>query len=301
VNPPVTIVGAPTSIGIKPYENGEPRDVDEAPAVLRRAGLARRIDAAYAGEVIAPPYRDFTRRSEQVRNESEIIGYTRELADRIAASISREHFVLVLGGDCSIVLAGLLGLRRGGRRRVGLAYLDAHADFATPAESRTGSAASMCLGLAVGRGETTLAHLDRETPLVDMYDVALIGRRDEGQPWYGHDALHASAVLDVPHAVARRTGYAKVADAALARIARPDLDGFWIHLDADVIDPVVMPAVDSPEPDGPGLGDMAALLRPLAHHPKALGMELTIYDPRLDPDEICANRLVELLGDVFGE
>jgi arginase family enzyme len=77
--------------------------------------------------------------------------------------------------------------------------------------------------------------------------------------------------------------------------ARADLDGFWIHLDADVLDAAVMPAVDSPEPGGPDLDQLAGLLRPLVNHPKALGMELTIYDPKLDPDLTCGTRLVGLL------
>jgi len=73
------------------------------------------------------------------------------------------------------------------------------------------------------------------------------------------------------------------------------LAGFWIHVDADVLDPAVLPAVDSPEPGGPGLEELAELLAPLVGHPGALGMELTIYDPVLDPGEICAERLVALL------
>ena len=299
MNRPITIVGAPTNIGIKPYESGEPRGLDQAPAVLRRLGLVRALGAADAGDVIPPPYRDFTRRPGHVRNEPELVGYIGALADRVATAASSEQFVLVLGGDCSIVLAGLLALRRSGRPRVGLAYIDAHADYATPVESRTGSAASMCLGLAVGRGETPLAHFAGDGPLVQTHDVALIGRRDEAEPWYGHDALHASAVLDMPHATVGEGGYDNLVEPVLERIARADLDGFWIHLDADVINPDVMPAVDSPEPGGPGLEDIAQLLKPLVSHPKALGMELTIYDPLLDADESCASGLVELVSEVF--
>ena len=71
--------------------------------------------------------------------------------------------------------------------------------------------------------------------------------------------------------------------------------GFWILVDADVLNPLVMPAVGSPEPGGPGIDELAAFLAPLVSHPKALGMALTLYDPSLDPDRTCAARLVELL------
>jgi arginase len=107
-------------------------------------------------------------------------------------------------------------------------------------------------------------------------------------------------VLDLPDRAVRATSYGQTPAAVLERLGRADLDGFWIHLDADVLDPAVMPAVDSPEPGGPDLDELAALLLPLVRHPGALGMELTIYDPKLDPDEACAERLVSLLETLLG-
>jgi arginase len=66
-------------------------------------------------------------------------------------------------------------------------------------------------------------------------------------------------------------------------------------MDADVLNPIEMPAVDSPEPGGPTVIEIVDLLAPLVRHPRALGMEVTIYDPALDPDRACAGRLVTLL------
>jgi arginase len=70
-------------------------------------------------------------------------------------------------------------------------------------------------------------------------------------------------------------------------------------LDADVINPTVMPAVDSPEPGGPTINEVVDLLTPLVRHPRALGLELTIYDPGLDPDRSCATRLVTSLENLL--
>jgi arginase len=97
----------------------------------------------------------------------------------------------------------------------------------------------------------------------------------------------------------RTRGVKAVIEDALPRLSRMDLRGFWIHVDADVLDPEVMPAVDSPEPGGIGIADLAALLLPLARHPRALGLQVTVYDPNLDPNGICASRLVALLERVL--
>jgi arginase len=271
------------------------RHVDRAPAVLRQLRLIERLGALDLGDVVPPAYRDYLRPPQRARNEREVAAYCAGLSERIATAADHGRFAVVLGGDCSIVLAGLMGARRAMGGAVGLAYVDAHADFAAPDESRTGSVASMCLGLAVGRGETPLARLIGDEPLVDAANVVLLGRRDAAESWYGHAALAASQVLDLPDAALLARGFPGAAADALGRLASPALRGFWIHLDVDVLNPIDMIAVDSPEPGGPTATEIVGLLAPLVHHPRALGLELTIYDPAFDPDRSCGARLVRLL------
>jgi arginase len=299
MNRPIAIVGAPSSLGIRPYDHGGLRRLDLAPRVLRAQGLSARLAVRDWGDVEPPPYRDLVRPPGRARNEAEVVAYSQALAERVASAAADGAFVLLLGGDCSILLGGLLGARRVGGAPVGLVYVDAHADFATPEESRTGSVASMDLRLAVGCGDTPLARLDGPEPLVQARDVVLLGRRDHAAPWYGHDALRASEVLDLPHQAVREGGPACTARAALERLTRAGLRGFWIHVDADVLDPSIMPAVDSPEPGGLGPDELVDLLTPLARHPRALGMQLTIYDPALDPRRTGGARLARLLERVL--
>jgi len=302
MNRPLTVVGAPSSIGIRPYDEGGVRRLDQAPGALRDQGLIRRLAARDAGDVLPPPYRDLVRPAGRPRNEQGVADYCRSLGRQVAAAAEDGGFVLVLGGDCSIVLGCLLGVRRPGGLPVGLVYIDAHSDFATPEQSRTGSAASMCLALAVGRGDTPLARLGGDEPLASPANVVLVGRRDDADaPWYGQDALRTSPLLDLPHTVVREQGPAAIVRTVLERLDRPGLGGFWIHVDADVLDPVALPAVDSPEPGGLEIEELAELLAPLVRHPRALGLELTIYDPALDPDRTSAARLVALLERAFGQ
>lgn len=297
----IALVGAPSSIGMRPYdETGLVREIHRSPARLRELELPRRLEAVDTGDVSPPPYVDFARPPGGARNEEGVESYSRALAERIAAATAAGDFVLLIGGDCSVVLGALLGARQGAGGEVGLAYVDGHADFATPSESVTGSVASMCLALAVGRGESPLARLAPDGPLVRGEDVVLVGRRDEADAMiYGEDKLGEMGILDLPAADVAQHGAAWIADSALARLARPGLAGFWIHLDADVLDPAVMPAVDSPDPGGLSPDIVAELLRPLVRHPQALGLELTIYDPGLDPDGSCARRLAALLERIF--
>jgi arginase len=296
MNRAIAVVGAPSSIGIRPYDDGEARHLDQAPRVLRERGLIARLGATDLGDVVPPPYRDYARPPDRARNERQVLRYSRSLAERVAAAAAPGRFALVLGGDCSVVLGCLLGARRAAGGPLGLVYVDAHADFATPEESRTGSVAGMALALAAGRGDTPLARLAGRGPLVEPSRMVLVGRRDAADERDGHAALAASPILDLPDNELLTQEFGALAAAALARVAAPDGRGFWIQLDADVLNPTVMPAVDSPEPGGPLPDELVGLLTPLIRHPRALGLSVTIYDPALDATRAGARQLIRLLA-----
>jgi arginase len=290
----IAVIGAPSAIGISPYDGGEVRRLDLAPGSLREREIVERLAASDLGDVVPPQrYSDLVRPSGGVRNQDDVAGYARQLADRVASATRDGRFVLLLGGDCSILLGALLGLRHGGRSRVGLVYYDAHSDFATLEESRSGSASSMNLSLAIGRVDTPHARLDGARPLVRAEDVIHIGSRDEGEP-YGNAELRPAGIIDVSQRVIDAKGVDEVVIETLAHLSRTN-EGFWVHFDVDVLDPEVMPAVDSPISGGLGLEAATELLSPVVRHPAALGLQITIYDPTIDPDGTGASRIVELL------
>ena len=211
MNKPIVLLGAPSNIGIRPYDDGRLRGLDRAPAALRGRGLAARLHAGDVGDIVPPAYVDFTRPEGRVRNEAALVRYSRDIGARVAHAVSDGRFVLLLGGDCSIVLGGLLGARGASNPRLGLIYVDGHADFATPEESVTGSAAAMCAAFAIGRGDSPLAQL-AEIPLVSGSDLAILGRRDDSYgDIYGQAALRAAGALDIPTAAIRSRGAATVA------------------------------------------------------------------------------------------
>jgi arginase len=128
----------------------------------------------------------------------------------------------------------------------------------------------MDLALVTGRGKSPLAHR-----LIEDENVVTVGIRDVG------DAEFRSATS---------------AEEILAHFGDRD---FFIHVDADVLDPRYMPFVDSPEPGGLSPEELTAMLAPLVRHPRAVGMELTIYDPRDDHDGRGAELLVNILANAF--
>lgn len=283
----LALLDAPSNLGLRPPEEGSVPGCDKAPGVLRDAGLLDRLNAHDAGVLTAPRYRaQWT--PGTVRNEDAIADYSRELAERLRPILERAQLPVVLGGDCSILVGIGLALHRAGR--YGLVSLDG-LDFRHPGNSdEVGAAGGESLAMVNGLGGK-LTVLDGTRPYIRPADTVAIGFRT-GDEYAGEAASVGLHLVDAPTAGRDPQG---AAEAALAVVDRPDLDGFWIHVDADVIDASLLPAVDSPEADGLTFEQLTAILHRLLESPRAAGIDLTIYDPDRDPGLRGGQRLAEVL------
>ena len=295
----LNVVGALSNVGARPYQDGAARDLHLAPGVLRDRGLIPRLGAIDMGDVVGPAYHDFIKPAGGVRNEAQVAAYSRALAKRIVTATAQGEFGLVVGGDCSVVLACLLAARHKTGDRLGLVYLDAHADLGASDAGEGDAASNIALALATGRGRSPLATLAGDGRLVDERRIALVGRRDTADEWPADPLLPASQIFEVPSAQLRDDDWLELAAITLERVAGGDVRGFWIQLDVDILNPSVMPAVESPQPGGPKPSELIRFLTPLVRHPKALGLSVTTYDPALDPDRSGARELLRMLEDLL--
>lgn len=275
--PRYAIVEAPSVLGLFP------KGVERLPEALLGAGLADRLEARRAGRVEPPPYDPQRDPETLLLNPAGIAAYSIALADAVGLVLGAGEVPVVLGGDCSILLGCLLPLRR--RGRFGLFFLDGHADFYQPEAEPNGEAASMDLALATGRGPAVVTDLEGLRPLVRDEDVVAFGIRDaEDAATFGSRRIEDSGIELLDLAAIRRTGVEAALERALLWLTRPELLGFWVHLDADVLDDAVMPAVDYRMPDGLSFGELTAVLGTAAASGRLAGIDITIFNPALDRD-----------------
>jgi arginase len=287
------IVEAPSVLGLKPT------GVEQLPETLLRYGLADRLQARHATPLVPPAYDPEIDPATQTRNAEAIAQWSPKLADAVESVLDRDEFPVVLGGDCSILLGCTLALRR--RGRYGLLFVDGHADFYQPEANPNGEAASMDLAFATGHGPALLTDLEGRAPLVREKDTVAFGFRDmEEQEDYGSQPLPGSLkAFDLP--TVRRMGVAKAATAAVAHLSRADLDGFFIHVDADCLDDAIMPAVDYRIPDGLKAEELSSMLKAALASGKAVGIEITIYNPLLDENGKAGRVFTSILADSLGD
>lgn len=283
------VIEAPSVLGLFPG------GVEQLPRALLDVGLADAVGARLAGRVPSPPYDPRRDMATGLLNPDALRVYAHRLADATGEVLDAGDVPLVLGGDCSILLGNLLALRRRGRH--GLLFIDGHADFYQPGAEPNGEAASMDLALATGRGPAVVADLDGRGPLVLDEDVIQFARRDAAEATEaGSQRIEDTSVTVIDLPAVRKRGVARAVRDALERLVRPELAGFWIHLDCDALDDAVMPAVDYRLPDGLSWNELETVLRFAVASGHAVGIEVTIFNPTLDADGSIARTLVSALG-----
>jgi arginase len=291
--PQFAIIDAPSILGLQPI------GVQHLPEALKAAGLMKKLKAEYAGRILSLPYNPQRDKPTLLLNADTIRAFSLQLAEKVISVLHKKQFPIVLGGDCSILIGHLLALRQMGSSsrsgdRYGLFFIDGHADFYQPEASLTGEVADMDLAIVSGRGPDILTNIEGLKPLVLDQDVVVFGYRDREQAAsYGSQDVYETNMHVFDLQKVHTLGITHAASLAIENLMKDDLAGFWIHLDVDVLDDAIMPAVDY-RLDGGGLSfsDLSELLKIILGSGCAVGMDITIFNPLLDVDGSITRRFV---------
>ena len=293
------VVAAPSNLGLRPLRLDHEPGTWRAPAALIAAGLLEALGGPPVTQLPRPVYSPEPQAGTRIRNGRTMLDFNLALAAAVRDVRRGGEFVLVIGGDCSILLGALAGARAEGP--VSLIHIDGHSDFRHPGnydvDRDLGAAAGMDLALATGRGEPLATEWPGiDGPLVADADAIQVGERESRDPDFAWPDVRHTAIdtIDVFEAIAIGPG-GVAARIATVLAAKPD-QGFWMHLDVDVLDEAVMPAVDSPGSPGMPPDDLVEIMRPLVADERCRGMTVTVFDPDLDPHGRYAHAIVSLLA-----
>jgi arginase len=287
-----TVLGAPFD------SSGAGRGEERAPDALRAAGLPALFGGVDAGDP-APPLRDPIRDPETgVIAFAALRTSSQALREAVAARMARGQRTLVLGGDCSLLLGAVAGARDA-VGRVGLWFVDGHADFLDGESSPTGEAADMELAMLAGQGPPGLVGLTGEAPVVDPADVVILGHRpasrdpdvalELGRVPAATDRMAAEEVMSTGPAEVGRRWERELASRGPA----------WLHLDLDALDEAALPAVTYPQAGGLDWDAFVALARPLLASEALVGASVADFNPDLDEDGRHARRVVTALASAL--
>lgn len=257
---------------------------EQAPSAVRSAGLIDHLghagfDVTDLGDSEIVPWRP-DRANPRAQNVDVIADMVRTTASRVADALSEPgRMVLVLGGDCTVGIGTMAGIRKA-LGPVALAYFDLHFDLNTPESMSDGALDWMALGhmLATGGSEQSVVAAAGSGPIISSDHIVLIGQERSRSTKFERSridelGLHVIAVDEVradPQAAAHR---------ALELLAAR-ADRYVIHLDVDVVDFTDAPLSEHPSRNvGLKLDEMLSALKVLASGPGLVGITLTELNP----------------------
>jgi arginase len=298
--PGISIIGAPLDLG------AGRRGVDMGPSAMRVARLQPRLEAlGYhaedLGNVEAEQAESRPIGSEHARYLQEITRTCTRLAAMVEKALMAGNLPLVLGGDHSVAIGTVSGVSRYMRRqkrKMGLLWVDAHADMNTPESSPSGNIHGMPLACCAGIGPHELTHIHGYAPKVDPYKVALVGIREVDQlekPHVRQSGVRFFTMRDIDE-----RGLRAVMGEAL-RIVTEDTAGFHLSFDMDVVDPHEAPGVGTPVKGGLTYREAHLAMELIGDSGALSSMEVVEVNPVLDVANRTADLAVELMMSALGK
>ena len=296
----VHIIGVPLDLG------GNRRGTDMGPSAFRIAGLGDRLaklglKVTDQGDVSSPIPEAKGPGDAKKRYVMEIARVCQRVYEVSLGSFAEGAMPIVLGGDHSLgagsVAAAAMHLRKS-NKRLGLIWVDAHADMNNPASSESGNVHGMPLAALLGTGPVELAAFAGEAPSVLAKHTVLVGIRnlDESEK----QIVRASKVNVFTMKDIDRVGIAEVMERAIA-IASKGTGGFHVSYDLDVCDPTVAPGVGTPVKGGLSYREAHVVMEMVAESGKLTSFDLVEVNPTLDIRNTTAELGTELALSALGK
>jgi arginase len=281
----VDVIGVPMDLG------ADRRGVDMGPSAIRYArlreslealGVARYVDH---GNIPVPVPESVTAQSSgNAKYLSLILSVCAELANLVEKVVRDGGFPIVLGGDHSIAIGTLAGMRRALGREPGLIWIDAHGDINTPLTSPSGNVHGMPVSIALE--DRSIA--PERSVLIGLRDVDA-GERERIRE-LGVKAFSMSAI--------DRLGMERVMEEALAVAGEGPLH---VSFDMDGIDPVEAPGVGTPARGGLTYREAHLAMELVAGSGRLRSIEVTEINPIFDQGNRTAELAVELIASALGK
>jgi len=296
----VRIIGVPMDLG------ASRRGVDMGPSALRVGGLATHIKQMGLhlediGNIPVKQPEEQHYGEKKAKYLNEIAETCQGLADIVEKSLEEGMIPIVMGGDHSIAVGTMGGVSRyfqKKEKRIGLVWLDAHADMNTPDTSPSGNIHGMPLASIVGFGAPELTDLVGPKPMVNPRNVCLVGARDidtKEKRIIKESGVHVFTMRDLDE-----RGMREVMAEAL-RFANDDTDGVAVSLDLDFVDPSDAPGVGTPVRGGVTYREAHLAMEMLADSKGVVSLEVVEVNPVIDHHNQTAVLGVELLLSGLGK
>lgn len=233
------------------------------------------------------------------KNIEQIVESMNQLNDKVVSSLKKQQFPIILSGDHSNAIGGLSGLKNAyPDKRIGVIWIDAHADLHSPFTTPSGNVHGMPLAALAGLDHHELKRnevkedvayywnelknlgFNKISPKFELNDLVLIGVRDaEDEEW---EIIEKAGVLTFEPDDIRDLGIENVIHKSIEKLSNCDL--LYISFDADSLDPSISTGTGTTAPDGLSINQAKTVFSTFMNHPKTGAFEITEVNPNLDTE-----------------
>ena len=229
--------------------------------------------------------------------------------EAVSDTMNKGFVPIVLAGDHSTAAGTICGIKNANpHKRIGVIWIDAHADFHTPYTSPSGNMHGFSLAIAAAIDnlecrvndprESTLQEWEEikkigvDGPKIVPEDVVFIGVRSTEEP--EECLMENHGIRNFTVSEVREKGVKNIAEEALARLAHCDL--IYVSFDVDSMDPEeISEGTGTPVPNGLYDDEAKELNRLLVQHPKVCAWEIVEVNPTLDEHNAMAETAFEII------
>lgn len=303
LNKKIGIVGFPMDLG------ADRRGVDMGPSALRYAKLEEKLEGmGYTvkdfGDIFVEGSETQRIINPKLKYLAEIVRSSKILSRKVETLLNQNFFPLILGGDHATAIGSIAGIAsfcRRKKKRLGVIWIDAHADMNTPDTTPSGNIHGMPLAAALGFGEKRLVKLGGFSPKVLPEHSALIGIRDvdrdeaETVKIYRNKGMQVYTMTDVD-----KQGVTRI----IARVLndfKNEVDHIHISFDLDGIDPDYASGVGTPVEGGLTYREASVIMEMVADCGCMSSLEMLEVNPILDTKNSTAELAVDFIESALGK
>ena len=296
----VNIIGLPMDLG------ADRRGVDMGPSALRIAGLKSKLEnlgytVIDSGDVFIQIMEKQKVVNPKLKYLNEILRTGKTLAAKVEKTLDKGHFPLCIGGDHSMAIGSIAGVSsycRKNKLKLGLIWIDAHADMNTDKTSPSGNIHGMPLASSMGLGNDKLINICGFSPKLKPENCAIIGVRSIDGPEKENiknlnPTVYTMADID-------KLGIHRVILKVLKQF-KEKVDHLHVSFDLDSVDPSVAPGVGTPVPGGLSYRETHLLMESIADCGCISSLEVSEINPILDDKNKSAVFATDVIASIMGQ
>ena len=296
----VNLIGFPMDLG------ADRRGVDMGPSALRIAGITQQLQSLGYQIIDDGDISIQIRERQKIKNPKlkyldEILKTSTLLAEKVEKALMQNHFPLCIGGDHSMglgTIAGIASYCRKNKLKLGVIWIDAHADMNTDKTTPSGNIHGMPLAASIGLGNKKLVNFLGFSPKLSSENCVLIGVRSIDE--FEKKIIKQSNVLVYTMSDVDKIGIHRIIARVLNQF-QEKVDHIHVSFDLDSVDPVLAPGVGTPVPGGLSYRESHLLMESIAECGCMSSLEVTEVNPILDEKNKSAEFAAELIASSMGK